>query len=339
VSKTEEQKQSVSMRDVAVLAGVSHQTVSRVLNNHPSIRPATRERVLQVIDEVNYRPNNAARALATRKSNRIGVLVDNPTEFGPSATLRAVEEAARSAGYTVSAVTVDESRALSPHSAVEHLIAQGVDALCIVTPRASSVDLLREHLAGIPTLVVKAEPEESFLTASIDQRLGAILAVDHLVSLGHREILHVAGPLDWFDARGREQGWFDRMQELKLPSRPIVIGDWTSDFGYAFAKSITSIPDFTAVFAANDQMALGVIHGLVSNGIRVPEDISVVGFDDLSDARHFLPPLTTIRQNFEALGRRSVEMLLAELDGRDSPHRTLIEPELVVRESTATPRS
>lgn len=335
---TEDSKPTISMRYVASLAGVSHQTVSRVLNNHPSIRLSTREKVLQVIDEVGYRPNNAARALATKKSHRIGVLVDSPSSYGPSAVLRGIEEAARETGYSVSAVTVDESRSTSPHEAVEHLMAQGVDALCIIAPRASSVDLLREHLEGFPTLVVKAETEPSFLTASIDQHLGARLAVEHLVALGHRDILHLAGPLDWFDARGREQGWLDTMLAAGLPVRPIIAGNWTSDFGYEFAMSFDALPDFTAVFAANDQMALGLIHGLTERGFRVPDDVSVIGFDDLADARHFLPPLSTIRQNFQALGRRSVEMLLAELAGEESPHRALIKPELVIRQSTAAPR-
>ncbi|MDY7099800.1 MAG: LacI family DNA-binding transcriptional regulator [Actinomycetota bacterium] len=331
--------QKLNMRQVAALAGVSHQTVSRVINGHPNIAPQTRARVLEVIEQVNYRPNSAARALATNKSNRIGVLVDSAVQYGPNSTLRAIEDAARKVGYAVSSVAIDEDRALGPSVAVEHLVDQGVDALCAIAPRSSSVDLLRELSGGLPTLVVKATPDPSFLTVSVDQQLGAALAVQHLVDLGHREILHLAGPLDWLDAKGRAEGWHAEMSRAGLGERPIVEGDWSSDFGYQWACFSDLPPEVTAVFAGNDQMALGVVHGLSERGVRVPDDVSVVGFDDLPDAAHFLPPLTTVRQDFHALGVLGVETLLAVLEGRDTPRRSLIAPELVVRRSTAPPRS
>ena len=327
-----------SMRQVASLAGVSHQTVSRVINGHPNIRSDTRDRVLAVIESLNYRPNSAARALASRRSSRIGVLVDSAMQYGPNSTLRAVEDVARGMGYSVSSITVSEDRAISAHAAAEHLMSQGIDALCVIAPRSSSVDLLRELSHGLPTLVVKAEPDETFLTVSVDQRLGATLAVDHLIGLGHRDILHVAGPLDWLDARGRERGWRERMGREGLSVREPVIGDWTADFGYTFARSLGGKPEFTAIFAANDQMALGILHGLNASGVRIPGDVSVVGFDDIPEARHFLPPLTTVRQDFQALGRRSIESLLAVVQGREAPVWSLITPELVIRESTAPPR-
>lgn len=326
------------MRQVASLAGVSHQTVSRVINGHPNISPETRERVLEVIGSVNYRPNSAARALASRRSNRIGVLVDSAVQYGPNSTLRAIEDVARAEGFAVSSITVSEDRAITAHAAVEHLLSQGIDALCVIAPRSSSLDLLRELSDGLPTLVVKAEPDGSFLTVSVDQHLGANLAVGHLIDLGHRDIVHVAGPLDWFDARGRERGWRERMQEAGLRVREPVVGDWTSDCGFAFASSVGPMPEFTAVFAANDQMALGIVHGLSAVGVRVPEDVSVVGFDDIPEACHFLPPLTTVKQDFNAVGKRSVESLLAVVSGREAPRWSLIVPELMIRESTAPPR-
>lgn len=327
------------MREVAALAGVSHQTVSRVINGHPSIRPATRDRVLQVIEEVKYRPNSAARALATRRSSRIGVVVDSAIKFGPNATLRAVEESAREAGYSVSSVTVAEDRALSAKLAVDHLLSQGIDALCIIAPRSSSVDLLRARAEGMPTLAVTSARDLSMLTASVDQRRGAELAVEHLLGLGHRDILHVAGPMDWLDARGRERGWRAALEAADIESRPPVVGDWTADFGFAFARDYLDPIDFTAVFCANDQMALGVLHGLSVRGIKVPEDVSIVGFDDLPEARHFRPALTTVRQDFETLGQRTVEALISAIEGGRPPTRTVIEPELIVRDSTAAPSS
>ncbi|MGV8895316.1 MAG: LacI family DNA-binding transcriptional regulator [Rhodoglobus sp.] len=325
-----------NIRDVAALAGVSHMTVSRVLNEHPSISPGTRERVLEAIRELNYRPNSAARALASRKSSRIGVVVDSVMEFGPSSTLRAIEDAAHDRGYTVSSIAVSADRAITAHDALMNLMTIGIDALCLITPRTSSVDLLREVSSGIPTLVVKAEPEDDLLTVSVDQGMGASLAAQHLIDLGHREMLHLAGPLDWLDARGRAHEWRQHLEREGLPAREPVVGDWTSDFGYAFGSTVD--PDFTAVFSANDRMALGLIHAFHERGIRVPEDVSVVGFDDVPDARHFLPPLTTVRQDFAALGLLSVATLLAELEGNEVQRRSLIEPELVVRASTAPPR-
>ena len=325
-----------NMREVALLAGVSHMTVSRVINDHPSIAPATRERVLGAMRQLNYTPNSVARALATRKTNRIGVVVDSVVEFGPSSTLRAIEDAAHDRGYTVSSVAVSADRSITAHDALVSLLAIGIDALCLITPRTSSIDLLREVSSGIPTLVVKAEPEDDFFTASVDQRAGAALAAQHLIDLGHRDILHFAGPLDWLDARGREREWHAHLERVGLPARPSAAGDWTSNSGYAFGRDVEV--DFTAVFAANDRMALGLMHAFHERGIRVPEDVSVVGFDDVPDAQHFLPPLTTVRQDFRALGTLSVTTLLSELEGIEVPRRTLLEPELVVRASTAPPR-
>jgi DNA-binding LacI/PurR family transcriptional regulator len=190
---------------------------------------------------------------------------------------------------------------------------------------------------GIPTLVVKSEPEADFFTVSVDQRRGAALAAQHLIELGHREIVHLSGPLDWLDARERDRAWHEHLAAAGLPARPSAVGDWSSDSGYAFGRSVDV--DLTAVFAANDQMALGLMHALHERGIRVPHDVSVVGFDDVPDARHFVPPLTTVRQDFRALGSLSVSTLLAELEGDDVPRRTVLEPELIVRASTASARA
>ena len=327
------------MREVAALAGVSHQTVSRVINGHPSIKASTRDRVLQVIEEVKYRPNSAARALATRRSSRIGVVVDSAVKFGPNATLHAVEDSARGAGYSVSSVTVADDRSLDARAAVDHLLSQGIDALCIIAPRSSSVDLLRARAGGLPTLAVTSAKNLSMLTASVDQRRGAQLAIEHLLALGHRQILHVAGPTDWLDARGRETGWREALEAADIDPMPPVIGDWTADRGFAIAREHIDPADFTAVFCANDQMALGVLHGLSVRGIKVPEDVSIVGFDDLPEARHFRPALTTVRQDVETLSQRAVEALIAAIEGRHPAARTVIEPELIVRESTTHVRA
>jgi DNA-binding LacI/PurR family transcriptional regulator len=327
-----------NIRQVAVIAGVSHMTVSRVLNDHPNIKPDTRRRVLEAIEELDYRPNLVARALATQRTRRIGVIIESPVAFGPTSILRAVELAARTADYSVTAVALHEDEALSPQDAVDNLVTQGVDALCVIAPRSSSVAALRRISLSVPMLVVKADADPTFLTVSIDQHAGTTLVVDHLVALGHRDILHIAGPLDWLDARARERAFHTRAKSWGIRERPIVVGDWTADFAYDFAMGLNRLPDYTAVFVANDDMAIGLIHGLHDKGFEVPKDLSVVGFDDVPLARHFIPPLTTVRQDFHALGGAVVEMLRAAIEGREIPTLTRIPTELVPRASSAAPR-
>ncbi|WP_110589543.1 LacI family DNA-binding transcriptional regulator [Microbacterium suaedae] len=327
-----------NIRQVAAIAGVSHMTVSRVLNDYPHIKEATRRRVLDVIEEMGYRPNMAARALATQRTQRIGVLVESAIEFGPTSTLRAVESAARAAGYAVSSIAVGDEDEISPQDAIDNLTGQGVDALCIVAPRSSSVAALRKTSMSVPVLVVKPDDDPTFLTVSVDQHQGTTLAVDHLVSLGHRDILHLSGPLDWLDARARERAFHARAKEWGIRERPIVVGDWSADFAYDFAKGLRGLPDYTAVFVGNDSMAVGLMHGLHDRGFHVPEDLSVVGFDDVPLAGHVVPPLTTVTQNFRALGTSVVDILRAAIERREIPKTTRIPAELVVRASSAAPR-
>ncbi|MBD3940459.1 LacI family DNA-binding transcriptional regulator [Microbacterium sp. NEAU-LLC] len=329
--------QRPSIYDVAKRAGVSHMTVSRVLNGHPNIRASTRERVLQAIEEMNYTRSSIARALATRRAMRIGVLVDSPVQYGPNSTLRALESAARNVGYAISAFSISDEEDSQIDVGVVELVTHGVDALCVIAPRASSLDLLRKQTTGLPTIVVKAEQDAAWHTVAVDQRAGATLAVNHLIERGHRSILHLAGPLDWYDARERDGGWRDALALAGLPIGPVIAGDWTSDCGYEFGRGFTP-GDVTAIFAANDQMALGLVHGLSERGLRVPQDVSVVGFDDLPDARHFLPPLTTVRQDFASLGELALDQIIAAIEGEEGIQHHMIEPQLVVRSSTARAR-
>lgn len=323
-----------SMYDVAKVAGVSHMTVSRVLNGHPNIREQTRERVLAAIAETNFTPSSIARALATRRARRIGVIVDSPVQFGPNSTLRALEGAAREAGYAISAYSIAEGQGRQLDAGVVDLLAEGVDALCVIAPRASSLDLLAGQNVNLPTMVIKSEPHPDMHTIGVDQHEGAILAVNHLIESGHRHIVHLAGPQDWYDARVRLRGWRDALIDAGLDLSEPFVGDWTSDFGYRFAQEWEA-GSATAIFAANDQMALGAIHGLSERGLRVPDDISVVGFDDLPDARHFLPPLTTVRQDFAALGELALSSIIAAIEGETIADHEMIPAKLKVRASTA----
>jgi len=330
--------QRPSIYDVAKLAGVSHMTVSRVLNDHPNIRESTKERVLKAIDETNYTRSSIARALATKRAMRIGVVVDNASQYGPNSTLRALENAARGEGYAISVFSALDDEALRIDAGVEDLVAQGVDALCVIAPRLSSLDELRKHETGLPTLTIKSEPDADMHTVGVDQRAGAMLAMDHLLALGHTSIAHLAGPLDWYDALARAEAWRESLVNAGHAAVDRVIGDWTADCGYEYGIS-HDFGDATAIFVANDQMALGVLHGLNERGLRVPEDLSVVGFDDLPDSRHFLPPLTTVRQDFAALGVLALQLIVAAIDDEPTPDYQTIEPRLVVRDSSAAPRA
>lgn len=327
-----------SIREVAAAAGVSHMTVSRVLNGYPGIRDKTRERVVRAMEALNYRPNNAARALATQRNRRIGVLLDGSSAFGPSSTLRGLELAAGESEYSVTSVTLGNDARATPQWAADQLVTQGVDAICVIAPRSSSVATLRKIVVGLPILMIKSDPEPQGATLSVDQSMGVGLVVDHLVHLGHRDLLHMSGPLDWLDARARERAFQMRCREWRLPERPIVVGDWSADFAYDYAKNLKRRPEYTAIFAANDETALGLIHGFAERSISVPDEISIVGFDDMPLSAHFLPPLTTVRQNFHEVGARALDILVAAVEGREHPMQSRVPVELIVRESTAARR-
>src|SRR5690625_887759 len=327
-----------SMRQVAETAGVSHMTVSRVLNGHPSIKESTRDKVLLAVEQLGYHRNIAARALALQRTLRIGAVVETETEFGPASALRAIHRAARRRGYSVSSVALDEDDSVDAGQAFEQLVSLGIDALCLVTPRSASVAAVRSISPEMPVLVTKPDREDELLRVCVDQQLGVTMAVDHLAALGHRDVLHVSGPLDWLDARARERAFRARTRSWGMRERPIVAGDWSADFGYDFAVGLQRRPDYTAIVAANDQVALGIVHGLHDRGISVPDELSIIGFDDAPFSRHSIPPLTTVRQPFETLGRAVVDVLLAAVERRPIPQRTKIPPELIVRLSTAKAR-
>lgn len=333
---------TVRLRDVARRAGVSHQTVSRVINNLPNIREETRQRVLRAIDELHYRPNPVARALARGRTLRMGMLIESSSHYGPMAMLRGLESAARQAGYSATAFFADGNRSGEFSRGFEFLMAQDVDAMGIVVPRIDLMEELEEMDLPRATVILKSAGGSKRLAdrfphlrmVSVDQGRGVRLAVEHLLARGHTQIAHLAGPKNWFDARNREREWRAVLAEHGLETPPLLRGDWTADSGYrAAAEFVHSGIDATAIFAANDQMAFGLMHGLHEAGVSVPEQVSVVGFDDIPECRHFLPPLTTVRQDFTGLGRLGIAQLLAELDAGPEPEASVLEPELVVRES------
>lgn len=338
---TSERIRKPRMADVAALAGVSHQTVSRVLNDSPAVRASTRERVLAAIAELGYRRNIAARTLVTRSSRTFGVVTFRPELYGPASTLMGVESAAREAGYYVSLANMTTLDADSVHSAIDHFIDQGVDGLIVVTTSIEADDTFESLNLDIPMVVIAAgrTARAGEISVGVDQELGAQLAVNHLIEHGHSDIVHVSGPMDSFDARARIVGYREAMAAANLQPREIKQGDWTSQRGYEVGKELLKGELPTAIFASNDPIALGIIYALAEAGYDVPADVSVVGFDDVPGAEFYRPPLTTLRQNFEELGRRCIEALLAAIQDSPQSQARPIRPELVVRASTAPPRT
>jgi DNA-binding LacI/PurR family transcriptional regulator len=327
-----------SIRDVARLAGVSHQTVSRVLNNHPSIRESTKLRVQQVMDELKYRPNRAARALVKGRSRTIGVISASSSEYGPASSIAAIQDAARAAGYYVNTANLTSVDRPSIEAAIDHLMYQAVEGIVVIAPQVRVFDALEDMLLDVPFVTLQSTGRLDEHALSVDQIAGARLATRHLIELGHRSIYHLAGPQDWIEAEARMRGFLDEMGAMDVPTTAPILGDWTADFGFHAGRELLRVRDFTAIFSSNDQMALGLIHAIREAGLTVPGDVSVVGFDDIPEARHFWPPLTTVRQDFAELGRRSIALLLSQLAGeRTAAYVGTIQPELIVRASTGPP--
>jgi DNA-binding LacI/PurR family transcriptional regulator len=327
------------MADVARVAGVSHQTVSRVINDADHVRPETRDRVLRAMLELDYRPNSVARALVTGRSHTLGVVSFDTTLYGPASTLFGIERAAHSEGYFVSIVSVTSLDRASVLGAVERLRAQGVDGILIITPQDAAAEAVLHIPSDTPVVAVEAGPEGSVPVVAVDQLAGAAAATRHLLELGHRTVWHIAGPTDWLEARQRVEGWAAALAEAGADAPPVLYGDWSARSGYELGKRLATVRDVTAVFAANDQMALGLLRAVYEAGRQVPRDLSVVGFDDIPEAQFFAPPLTTVRQDFNEMGRQSLMLLLGEIAATNrASDRVVVEPELQIRESTAPPR-
>ncbi|SCL50545.1 LacI family DNA-binding transcriptional regulator [Micromonospora chersina] len=329
------------MADVARLAGVSHQTVSRVLHDHPNVRAETRGRVLAAIAELGYRPNSAARTLVTRKSQTLGVINFDTTLYGPASMLYGIEQAARAADYFVSIASLQSIDRYTLVEAVGRLRDQAVEGIVVIAPQVAVAGALEQAAAGTPLVGAASGITEGVPTVGIDQRAGAVLATRHLLELGHRTVHHVAGPTDWFDGIGRMQGWRQELERAGAPVPEPVPGDWSCRSGYLAGRRLAADPTVTAVFCANDHMALGLLRAMHEAGRQVPGDVSIIGFDDIPEASYFMPPLTTVRQDFGELGRRSLQLLVDRLSagGSGVSGHVVVAPNLVVRGSAYEPRS
>ena len=331
-----------SMADVAAVAGVSHQTVSRVLNDHPNVREGTRVRVLEAIKELGYRRNLAARALATAQTRTIGILTIGSEFFGPQSTVLAVEAAARAQGYFVTVTSMDSYDIGAAVTALNHLTDQSVDGVVVVAPHDQVTEAIDELKLKVPVVVVAARTNvlenDPVHYVYVDQRDGARQATEHLISLGHQKIVHVSGPTGWSDATERKIGWGETMAAAGYDAVEFPAESWLAPSGYDAGVSLAprvKAGEITAVFASNDYLAIGLLRAFWEAGVSVPEDVSVVGFDDLQIAEFYIPKLTTVRQPFGDVGRAALAELLNDDPASSGPR--MIAPTMIVRASTAPP--
>ncbi|SFI17780.1 DNA-binding transcriptional regulator, LacI/PurR family [Microbacterium saccharophilum] len=328
-------RKAASMADVARHAGVSSQTVSRVANGLSNVDTTTRERVLASMRAVGYRPNGAARALKYGRFHTVGVIMFTLETLGNVRTLDAIATEAAAADYSVTLMPVPDPTMGAVTGAYRRLSEQAVDGIIIIF-EASLLDRVEITLPpGLPVVVIDSNAGSGFTVVDTDQALGARLATQHLLDLGHRQVWHIAGPRSSFSAVHRAESWRATLERAGIRAPEMQYGDWTTDSGYRIGMELGKRPEVSAIFAANDQMALGAMRALHELGRDIPGEVSVVGFDDMDEARAFWPPLTSVRQNFREVGRVAMERLLAQIADPDQPtETTLIPTELIVRESS-----
>ena len=321
------------MNDVAARAGVSHQTVSRVLNNHPSVRDETRARVLQVIAELGYRRNEAARALVTNHTRTVGLLRSDSVHLGTTEMVRKIEAELRHQGFYMALATFDQPTAAAAAESLDHLLAQGVEGVIAFALTDAVAALFDTHNLPCPVVVISSREEfprgRAATYVSVDQYAGAVLATQHLLAAGCRSLVHLAGPDHWFDAAARRRGFEDTVAAASAPAKVIEVGAWTARAGYEAGRRLTaSVRDGLraasaatgpiGVFAANDMLAIGAMRAFAEAGLRVPEDLAVVGFDDTEVSGYLPTPLTSIWEPFQEVGALAVDHLLRRM-GHDSP--------------------
>lgn len=318
--RAKQAKRRPSMEDVAARAGVSHQTVSRVLNDSGSVRTETKERVLEAIQELGYRRNETARALATRQSRVIGIITPTFIYYGPATTLFSLQVEANKKGYVVSVATLEGFSPELLRDAIDAFLGQGVAGIIVIAPTVELAEALEEFSPPVPHIVVASgwlKGESDTSRVGIDQRSGVREVVAHLSDVGAKKVAYYAGPGNWFDSVERELAWREAVDEYGLEIVAEDRGDWTAQSGYEMTKRLLKEPLPDAVFSCNDQMALGAIRAFAEAGVEVGRDIRLVGFDDEPGTEFFQPSLTTVYQDFARLGSEAVDVLLAELEGRE----------------------
>ncbi len=285
---------------------------------------------------LEYQPRLEYRPLRAVRSRTIGVISLDPTPYAKASALLGIQRAARDLDYLVGMVRVPAPDRGLLRTVVEQLGGVDVEGILVVAPERAAIDALAELSGDVPLVVVAAGPQDLVSAVAIDHYAGAAAATRHLLELGHRTVFHIGGPTDPADPGARVAGWRDTLLAAGAEVPPSLVGDWSAEMGYALGRRLAARKDVTAIFAANDQLALGVLHALFEAGRRVPRDVSVVGFDGTPEGEFFNPPLTTVQHDYVEMGRRSLHLLLGEIEaGRKARIHETIPAELIVRASTA----
>jgi LacI family transcriptional regulator len=325
-----------TLKDVAARSDVSYQTVSRVINGSLHVKPETRARVTEAMEALRYRPNNAARHLVSRQSRIIGC-VSSITFYGPARIMVSVEMTAKKHGYNVMFSELPEVNLDEVRHSIDELCDRQVDGIVFLIPLQLEMDFIRNICQHVPFIAIDVDLGPRLPIVIVDQDRGARLAIEHVTSLGHRKIAFICGPSQWRAAKLRTQGWMKALKRAKLLPGPMLEGDWSAKSGYLAAIEFIRRHRgrFTALVTANDHMALGALSAFHETGIKVPDEISVIGYDGMPESEFYQPPLTTIYQDFAALGEVSVDFLLRMINQPDTaPQRFILKPVLIARRST-----
>ncbi|KAB1653816.1 LacI family transcriptional regulator [Pseudoclavibacter chungangensis] len=333
----EKHKAAANMSDVARLAGVSPQTVSRTLAGHPNVRAATAAKVLDAVEKLDYRVHAAAASLSSGRTRQLGVITVSSARYSTSALGLGVEAAAVAAGYSVTTAAAPDLTPESVIATLDRVASQGAEGILLAVPVGAEHRDFAARAARIPMVAIDASAP-AIPTVSVDQVAIGRLATEHLLGLGHRTVVHLQGPDEWLESRDRRLGWEVALRARDItPPRPLV-GDWSPESGYRIGTALATERDVTALFVASDEMAFGVLRAMHEHGRRVPEDLSIVSVDDIDLAAYAAPSLTTVRQPFGEIGRLAAERLIDVLEDRPVHEREHPVPELVVRSSTAPAR-
>ena len=339
-----------TIKEVASVAGVSTQTVSRVINQRPDVSPETRERVQHVISQLGYRPSALARSLIQQRSYTLGVVTAGLRFIGPSRTLSGITSAAEEKGYSLLLKELPQFDTTDITPIFQALHDRHVDGIIWAVPEVGQNRDWINHSSletGTPMVYLAMEPRNDILVVSINNFLGARLAVSHLLDQGYRHIGHVAGPMDWWEAQQRMTGWKDTLRDAGIESKNDywAEGNWSSASGaQAIEKLFVQYPEMDSVFVGNDQMALGVMQVATQKGLLIPDDLGIVGFDNIPESAYFSPPLTTIQQDQYKIGKVAVEQIIQIIESSPegselvTSNSFILSPTLIVRQSSLRPK-
>lgn len=329
-----------TIKQVALAAGVSTQTVSRVMNQRPDVSSETRQRVQDVIDQLGYQPSEVARSLIHQRTYTIGVVTAGLKYIGPSRTISGITQAAEEYGYALMVKELPRFNANNVEPILKEFVSRHVDGIIWAVPEVGEnrawVSKPPTYIE-IPIVFLTMQPQDHLTVVSSDNYLGACLAVNHLIEQGYRHIGHISGPLDWWEARQRMAAWKDTLQAHQMPALDAhwVEGNWSSaSAAQAIQTLFQQYPEMDAVFAANDQMALSVLQAACQAKLCVPENLGVVGFDNMAESAYFFPPLTTVNSDQESVGKIAVEELVKIIQSRRQERDAVVEPQIIILSPT-----